>query len=65
MSVSFISFSVVRTFYFNVDGYSDSDIMLSWQNDYVNLENKEMAQFSIKDVVLSSYTTFYPTGNAD
>ncbi|KAK3734541.1 hypothetical protein QZH41_010398, partial [Actinostola sp. cb2023] len=44
-------------------GYSDSDIMLSWQNDYVNLENKEMAQFSIKDVVLSSYTTFYPTGN--
>ncbi|EDO36971.1 predicted protein, partial [Nematostella vectensis] len=44
-------------------GYTDNDIKLSWKSTKILIANKEMAQFSLGDCVLSSKTMEYVQGN--
>ncbi|XP_048576238.1 gamma-aminobutyric acid receptor subunit beta-1 [Nematostella vectensis] len=44
-------------------GYTDNDIKLSWKSTKILIANKEMAQFSLGDCVLSLKTMEYVQGN--
>ncbi|XP_031571911.1 gamma-aminobutyric acid receptor subunit beta-3-like [Actinia tenebrosa] len=44
-------------------GYTDKDIELVWKKNTIEIENKEMAQFSVSKVKLSSDLIKYTLGN--
>lgn len=44
-------------------GYTDNDILMKWENTTIDIGNKEMAQFSVGDAVLSTKVNSYSTGN--
>ena len=44
------------------DGHTDSDIVMRWKNPNIEIGNKEMAQFSVGDAVLSTKVNTFSTG---
>ena len=44
------------------DGHTDSDILMKWRNPKIEIGNKEMAQFSVGEAVLTTEVNMYSTG---
>lgn len=44
------------------DGHTDSDILMKWKNPMIEIGNKEMAQFSVGDAVLTTKMNSYSSG---
>ena len=44
------------------DGHTDSDILMKWRNPKIEIGNKEMAQFSVGEAVLTTQVNKYSTG---
>lgn len=44
-------------------GHTDSDILMKWTNPTIEIGNKQMAQFSVGDAILSTKVNSYSTGN--
>ncbi|XP_068761416.1 gamma-aminobutyric acid receptor subunit gamma-1-like isoform X2 [Montipora capricornis] len=44
-------------------GHTESDILMKWKNPTIEIGNREMAQFSVGDAVLSTKVNSYTSGN--
>ncbi|XP_068716703.1 gamma-aminobutyric acid receptor subunit beta-1-like [Montipora capricornis] len=44
-------------------GHNDSDILMKWKNPTIEIGNREMAQFSVGDAVLSTKVNSFTSGN--
>ena len=44
------------------DGHTDSDILMKWRNPKIEIGNKEMAQFSVGEAVLTTQVNMFSTG---
>ena len=48
-----------------LDGHTDSDILMKWMNPTIDIGNKQMAQFSVGDAILSTKVNSYSTGKKE
>ena len=62
-SVAFYSCApTVNPFCLLSDGHTDRDIVLKWKASSIQIGNKEMAQFSVGDAILSTEINTFTTG---